>query len=634
MPFASPVNSGASADEPEDGRWAKVLEGLVRILTGYAPMRFTPFYYLQKHGETPDNTPRRWRTILGLEEIQYLPEDVDDPDPAVSLGRSAHEVWHVLFSRPELIFDEPELIKSMAFQALWWAIEDPRVNILGVKRHPGARKWLDAAYAKDYEIKDLAAERNQWAEMPLHLQFNYALIYQWWSGRPDPRATDARVLEALREADEAVQRAYWASDARKSFRIIRDEVWPIYKRLVDQAYEDQQKKRGQQGEDQQEGEGDGEGEGESGDGQRQSQGKPGESKGGKPQVSQSVKDKMEKAERDFRDKHASKMVDKPEKMSEKDKVQMKKDLEAMRKKMGQPQDGEGKDKQKGEAQGSAQGEGEGAQAQNSPEHQQAQRERLTKPDERDEDLSEHDRVTYKEFYDRVKHLIPVMRQQFLQELKRKIRRRDIRRRDSGDLDGEALSRIPMGKRDVFKESLIANKTLYRVSLLIDTSGSMNGEKRERAIEGAIMMMESLDKLPGVVYEIVVFDSKPRVVKPYGERLTPEVKTAVVKAIAKGNGSTESHVAVQEAVERIRMGRGEKLMIMVNDGDPDNNFDRDRYRAMVRAAKDVDIHGVGLGPDAQLVLDLFPPGRGWWLKDAADFAKNLRSIIKKKILGGA
>ena len=91
------------------------------------------------------------------------------------------------------------------------------------------------------------------------------------------------------------------------------------------------------------------------------------------------------------------------------------------------------------------------------------------------------------------------------------------------------------------------------------------------------------------------------------------------------------MALKEAIERSRLGRGEKLIIMVNDGDPDYNFDRDQYRAMIKANKDVEVHGVGLGPQAQLVLDLFPPGHGWWLKDAADFAKNLRSILKRKLM---
>ena len=47
-----------------------------------------------------------------------------------------------------------------------------------------------------------------------------------------------------------------------------------------------------------------------------------------------------------------------------------------------------------------------------------------------------------------------------------------------------------------------------------------------------------------------------------------------------------------------MGRGDKLIIMVNDGDPDNNFNRD-YRRLV-TAKDTDIYGAAW-EDAQLVL---------------------------------
>jgi hypothetical protein len=233
----------------------------------------------------------------------------------------------------------------------------------------------------------------------------------------------------------------------------------------------------------------------------------------------------------------------------------------------------------------------------------------------------------------VQRLIPVMRQQFLHTLKQKLRQRTIHNRDTGDLDPDALARIPKGDPDIFMEEFSPNKVLYRISLLIDTSGSMDGEKKERAMEGAVMMMESLEKIPGVVFEIVKYDSYPMVLKPFNKKLTPDMKAGVLAAIRDGSGSTEAYKALKEAIERVRLGRGDKMIIMVNDGDPDYNFDRDAYRKMINESKDVEIHGIGLGPQAQLVLDLFPPGRGWWLKDAADFAKNLRNILKKKLMGG-
>jgi hypothetical protein len=654
MPFNTPADNGAAngdeqGDGPRNKTWAAALQHLVRILAGYGGLRFVPFYVLKKHGETEENTPRRWRTILGMEEIQYLIEDIDSPEQDVALGRAAHEAWHVVFSRPELIFDAPkELLESMAFQALWWSVEDARVNVLGLSRHEGARPWIDAAYDKDYTPKDLASERERWArEIPLHLQFNYALIYEWWSGRRDPRISDKKVHDALDAAKEAIRRAYSTADARRSFDVIQHEIWPIYKELIDEAYEREQQKRKQKG---QKGEGEGEGDqdqqdqdqDQDSDSQSQSsssgskpgkpqQGKPGQQKQKKRQpVSDDVKKEMEKKEREQRDKHASKMVDKPEKMSQEQREKAKKEMEKLREKMGQKDKQEGQDAQQASDSDSDSDSDSQAKPQ-SEDHKKKQRERMHKPDLRPEvDKSNEDK--YREYYMRVRHLVPVMRAQFLQVLKRRVRRRTIHDRKSGDLDEEALEQLPSNKPDPFIETVSANKSLYRISLLIDTSGSMSGEKKERAIEGAVMLMETLEKLPGVSYEIVAFDSTPKVIKAYTEKVTPVMKAAVVRAIIGGSGSTESHVAVEQALERIRMGRGDKLMIMVNDGDPDNNFNRDQYRAMVEKAKDVDIHGIGLGPEAQLVLDLFPPGRGWWLKDVADFAKNLRNIIKKKLLG--
>jgi hypothetical protein len=694
--FTSP-DDGAASPEEEKGlvdAWAKVLENVARLLSSYMGLRLSPFYYLQKHGENEKNTPRRWRAVSGLEEIQYLPEDLADPDRNVSLGRLAHEVWHLIFSRPELIFENKPFIKNMAFQALWWAVEDPRINNLGVAKHPGARGWLEAAYAKDYGIQDIDAERARWARIPLHLQFNYALIYQWWSGRPDPRVVDSRVLEALQKAAKPIRKAIAEKDARRAFEIIRDEIWPIYQELMKQAYDqamqdkaeqDGEQQDGEKSDEKQEGQGKGQGQGEQGDEQqdqdqqgsqagegqegdeqqasesesssggqgkqgRQQQDKKGKQGGKKKQrpltdeekkkYEDQVRKEMEKQEKEYRDKHGEKTLDNPEDMSDAQQEKAKKEAEEMRKKVekarqkGQPgqQDQQPQDGQSGQSSDSDSSAQDGKKSDPSdPQKQKQQKDRLNKADEEKEvRQADHDR--YNKYFDRVRKLIPTMRQQLLQTLKQKIRQRTIRGRDSGDLDEDAYHRIPAGDPDIFKEDFLPNKTLYRISLLIDTSGSMDGDKKERAIEGAIMMMEALDKVPGVQFEVVKYDSDPKVLKPYGAKLSPKMKESIIAAIFSGTGSTEAHKALKEAIERIRMGRGDKMIIMVNDGDPDYNFDRDQYRALIKAAKDVDIHGIGLGDQAQLVLDLFPPGQGHWLKDAAEFANNLRNILRKKLLG--
>ena len=183
-------------------------------------------------------------------------------------------------------------------------MEDPREQ-LSLQRHPGARQWLDSAYARDYEVGDLEAERRRWTEeIPLHLQFNYALIYEWWKGLPDPRVTDAKVRDALDRAAGAIRRATSTPDASRCFAITRDEIWPIYQELLDEAYDREQRKQNETG---------------------QGQGQP----RGQGQASQGVKDKMEKMEREQRDKHASKMIDKQEKMEESQREKAKQEMKAL-----------------------------------------------------------------------------------------------------------------------------------------------------------------------------------------------------------------------------------------------------------------------------------------------------------------
>ena len=55
-----------------------------------------------------------------------------------------------------------------------------------------------------------------WRAIPLHLQFNYALIYRWWTGKDDPRVTDPRVIAALKEAHPYIVKATKTRSARRA----------------------------------------------------------------------------------------------------------------------------------------------------------------------------------------------------------------------------------------------------------------------------------------------------------------------------------------------------------------------------------------------------------------------------------
>ena len=656
MPFTSPKTPGAwDKVTPEMEAWAKVLEDMARMLARFPLLRLVPFYYVEKRGESIEETSRRWRTLIDLFEIHYLPNDMGELDREVAQGRTAHEVWHLLFSRPDLILDEPELIDNMSFQALWWAVEDPRVNNLGLARHPGAKPWINAAYAKDYAIHNLDEERRFWDErIPMHMQFLYALVYQWWAGRPDPRVTDPRVAEALKRAGPAIRRAIKTQDAARAFAVIRDQIWPIYKELIEEQVQDKSRQNQRQNQKQ--------------DGRPNDQKQDGQSQGGESPDSdgepseederhqraqeQEARDQAERESKDYREKHAPSMSQDPEKMSKEQQEKAKKEMEEARDKMEQSQresqGGSQKEKQQGRQGGKKADQSQGQQSSpdknsggtqgradqpdkaDDPKQAAKQKERLGKADE-EHRATPADRVLYQDYLRRVQKFIPFMRQQFQHALRQQLRQRVIHNRDDGDLDPDSFPRIPMGARDVFSEEMSPNKVLYRVSLLIDFSGSMKGEKKERSIEGAVMMMEALEKVPGVAFEIVIYDSVPLVLKPYNKKLTPDLKASIVGIINGNGGSTDTFTALKEAIGRVRMGRGDKMIIVVNDGDPDKSFDREAFRQMVIAARDVEIHGIGLGSEAQMVLDLFPPGRGWWLKDVADFVKNLRRILTSKLM---
>jgi cobaltochelatase CobT len=181
----------------------------------------------------------------------------------------------------------------------------------------------------------------------------------------------------------------------------------------------------------------------------------------------------------------------------------------------------------------------------------------------------------------------------------------------GKLDQSRLARI--GMRDapgfnerIFKNKIINDTTDTAVTVLLDASGSMHGNKWAHAIKSAELINATVSRALGIPLEILAFtdDETGTIIyeaKRFNQlRLGDEEllqRLGYASAYMSGNADGE---AVLYAYNRLRQRREKrKVLIVVSDGAPScsREGDIDEFTKVVikeiEADRHVDIYGLGL-----------------------------------------
>ena len=86
-----------------------------------------------------------------------------------------------------------------------------------------------------------------------------------------------------------------------------------------------------------------------------------------------------------------------------------------------------------------------------------------------------------------------------------------RKRLKGDLeDGEdfdedgGLERAVIGEKGIYQDDTLPGKLRYKISLLIDISGSMVGKELDYAIQAAVLVVEALKLFPPTEVDVEVY----------------------------------------------------------------------------------------------------------------------------------
>ncbi len=182
------------------------------------------------------------------------------------------------------------------------------------------------------------------------------------------------------------------------------------------------------------------------------------------------------------------------------------------------------------------------------------------------------------------------------------------------LDPESLAMAKVPPHHIFEKELTPGEFNFRVSFLVDVSGSMGqgeGSLLHYAAEGMAMFLEATKELRGVDTEIYAFaDKVKQKIKDFGEHahapMSLELRAALYNKIFEAeSGGTADVAAIKAAIKRISKDRG-------------------HYPGLV-------IIGIGIGPGTEEVKDAYFP-YGYQIDDAKQLPALMQRILQKQLRG--
>lgn len=172
---------------------------------------------------------------------------------------------------------------------------------------------------------------------------------------------------------------------------------------------------------------------------------------------------------------------------------------------------------------------------------------------------------------------------------------------------------------IFERVHLPEKKDYAISLLVDLSGSMYGEKIEETFKGVVLLTEVLNRL-GVKVEILGFQDQIIRFKDFDEELSDAVRkkmSGMILEVSDENPGGHNNAmynddgpAVDEASRRLnKQSAKQKFLVVFSDGVPAGRRSNqmDLYAAIKRVLTKTDqkLIAVGLGPYTDHVAKYYP-----------------------------
>lgn len=599
-----------------------------------------------------------WHWDFKENKIRIDPKDLLEKPMDYLRFTISHEGGHRRISRTD---DIPvDVWKQPGFSFMMNAIEDPRVNNFVAETYPRFAGQMDVAYQSDLDFEGKAKEKahDKLGYTPRFIQAGFEYIKSWYSDKQGntytsdeslPKEVRDVVKKTVENARDSWLRYPSKAEADKSenlikkyanvsYEINRDEVWPEFKKLVDSDMEDQKMQEFMQ---------DMQGDGKEGGGQGlpqelkdkltekeqqelgeamqndQSNSKDGEKSNGKPSPidMDSLSDDLKQKINDYIDSL-------PEEVKNGLRQKAKKALEDFEKEVNEEFEGKLSDNpvkkeerkgntpdQKSEKASTQEERNKSERPTEETEEQRKFRELLEKALKQDENIYEEMR---REVLPQIDELEADLREIFVQRLSQKWlsgfktgKRIDIKKR----MQERALGVSPVESKAWQKRELPSEKD-YAISLLVDLSGSMQGEKIQETFKAAIVLAEVLNRL-SINTEILGFNNKLYTYQSFGQNMSQEIRQDMGMMLGEVNSSgaryNDDGWAVNEASERLaRQKVAEKFLLVLSDGIPEESpqhsgskYGLNSVVNEIMEKTDQKLIGLGIGPGTNHVERYYP-----------------------------
>lgn len=187
--------------------------------------------------------------------------------------------------------------------------------------------------------------------------------------------------------------------------------------------------------------------------------------------------------------------------------------------------------------------------------------------------------------------------------------RVVRHRTRGKLDMKGLPRAEMHREDVFKKKQERKNRSYNVLVLVDESGSMAHNNRERrAAEASRFLTEHLLNVEGVQVAVMGFNHVNTLRKKFTDKPLDNyaaMEQAIIKSVHSHEaGCNHDYMAVEEAFKVLsRQDEGQNFLLYLSDGEPagcEGSNDPTVIANFIRSNHGVTTIGIGIQHDPQQI----------------------------------
>lgn len=632
-------------------------------------------YFIGKDFEIPVelNEPGKgWYWNFRNNEIKIDPKDLLEKPMDYLRFVISHEGGHRRMSRVEFI--PLEIWRQPGFSFMMNAIEDPRTNNFVAESYPKFKEQMKFAYDLDVKAKAIHLAKGKLGYQPRFMQAGFEYIKQWFREVKNESSKISEdlpeeVKEVVEKTLESARDSWWRYPDREeanesedlikkyakvSYDINKDEIWPEFKKLVEKDLEDQKVQELLQ--DMQKDKGD-------------SDELPQDLKDTlSPEQQKDLEEAIEKAIEETKKKQEEKSsegeengngnIDSPidlDSLSEELKQKIKDYLDSLPESQ-KKELAEKAQESLQEFEESVSAELEGGLSDN-PE-KKAEREKKEKlvsakdkvdkkekekPAEKPKLLKqETEKIKkYRDFIEETlkkdanvyeekrREILPLidklendLRELFVARRTQKWRsgfktgkRIDIKKRIQEKAKGiTAVESKAWQRRDLPQEKD------YAISLLIDLSGSMEGEKIEQIFNAVIVLTEVLNRL-SIAVEILGFNDRIYEYQKYGQTISKEIRKDMGGMLQEVTDSSDTGKArwnddgwaLERASERLaKQKEKEKFLIVLSDGKPEESpmhprSEYELHKMIEKVLKETDqkLIGLGIGAGTKHVEEYYP-----------------------------